>query len=66
MGIEYLTSYNFNFDIGIGDRVGTIRKTHQQLTDKTFYLPIGKAFLKKIDYKDKQIILDLEIDFIEN
>ena len=34
--------------------------------DKTFYLPIGKAFLKKIDYKDKQIILDLEIDFIEN
>ena len=34
--------------------------------EKTFYLPIGKAFLKKIDYKDKQIILDLEIDFIEN
>ena len=34
--------------------------------DKTFYLPIGKAFLKKNDYKDKQIILDLEIDFIEN
>ena len=34
--------------------------------DKTFYLPIGKAFLQKIDYKDKQIILDLEIDFIEN
>ena len=26
--------------------------------DKTFYLPIGKAFLQKIDYKDKQIILD--------
>ena len=39
MGIEYITSYNFNFDIGTGDRVGTIRKTHQQLTDKTFYLP---------------------------
>ena len=39
MGIEYLTSYNFNFDIGTGDRVGTIRKTHQQLTDKIFYLP---------------------------
>ena len=34
--------------------------------DYTFYLPIGKAFLKIIDYKDKQIILDLEIDFIEN
>ena len=34
--------------------------------NKTFYLPMGKAFLKKIDYKDKRIILDLEINFIEN
>ena len=33
---------------------------------KTFYLPIGKSFLKGIDYKLKQIILDLEIDFIKN
>ena len=44
MGIEYLTSYNYNFDIGTGDKVGTIRKTHQQLTDKTFYLP------RKLEY----------------
>ena len=44
MGIEYLTSYNYNFDIGSGDKVGTIRKTHQQLTDKTFYLP------RKLEY----------------
>ena len=41
MGVEYITSYNFNFDIGTGDKVGAIRKTHQQLTDKTFYLPRG-------------------------
>ena len=41
MGVEYLTSYNFNFDIGIGERVGAMRKTHQQLTDKVFYLPRG-------------------------
>ena len=33
---------------------------------KTFYLPMGKYFLKEIDYKVKQIILDLEIDFIKN
>ena len=33
---------------------------------KTFYLPMGKSFLKEIDYKVKQIILDLEIDFIKN
>ena len=34
--------------------------------NKTFYLPMGKNFLKKIDYKDKQIILDLKKDIIEN
>jgi len=41
MGVEYITSYNFNFDIGMDDKIGTIRKTHMQLTDKTFYLPRG-------------------------
>ena len=34
--------------------------------NKTFYLPMGKNFLKKINYKDKQIILDLQKDLIEN
>ena len=34
--------------------------------NKTFYLPIGRIFLKKIDYNKKQIILDLEKDLIEN
>ena len=34
--------------------------------NKTFYLPMGKNFLKKIDYKDKQIILDLDKDLIKN
>ena len=33
---------------------------------KTFYIPMGKSFLTEIDYKIKQIILDLEIDFIKN
>ena len=33
---------------------------------KTFYVPIGKSFLKEINYKIKRIILDLEIDFIKN
>ena len=31
-----------------------------------FYLPMGKSFLREIDYKVKQIILDLETDFIKN
>ena len=34
--------------------------------NKTFYLPMGNNFLKNIDYKDRQIILDLEKDLIEN
>ena len=33
---------------------------------KTFYLPMGKSFLKEIDYEEQQITLDLNIDFIEN
>ncbi len=33
---------------------------------KNFYLPMGKSFLKEINYKVKTIILDLEIDFIKN
>jgi len=49
MGIEYITSYNFNFDLGVGDKVGTIRKTHQQLTDKTFYLPRGVEYFCLMD-----------------
>ena len=39
MSIEYLTSYNFNFDIGMYPKIGTIRKTQNQLADKAFYLP---------------------------
>ena len=34
--------------------------------NKTFYLPMGKTFLKKIDYKNRQIILELDLDFIKN
>ena len=49
MGVEYITSYNFNFDIGVGDKVGAIRKTHQQLTDKVFYLPRGVDILCLMD-----------------
>ena len=45
MNVQYLTSYNFNFDIGTdSSEIATIRKTHQQLTDKTFFLP------RNVDY----------------
>ena len=34
--------------------------------NNTFYLPMGKTFLKKIDYKNRQIVLELDLDFIKN
>ena len=48
-GVEYLTSYNYNFDIGAGEKQGTIRKTNMQLTDKAFYLPRGVDYFCLMD-----------------
>ena len=44
--IEYLTAYNYNFDIGVSsDKGGVIRHTQKQLRQKTFYIPQGvKSF----------------------
>ena len=39
--VDYITSYNYNFDIGSNRKVGTIRLTHNQLSDKSFYMPRG-------------------------
>lgn len=33
--------------------------------DKTFYLPMGNKFLKKINYEKKEVILNLDISFIK-
>ena len=33
--------------------------------DKTFYLPMGIKFLEKINYKKKEVILNLDINFIK-
>ena len=33
---------------------------------KRFYLPIGKPFLKDINYKDKEVILNIDPGFIES
>ena len=38
MGVDILTAYNYNFDIGEGRKIGTIRKTHTQYEHKSFYL----------------------------
>ena len=60
-----LSKENFGEVISLED-FGAGLLVQVKKNNKTFYLPMGKAFLKKIDYKDKRIILDLEIDFIEN
>ena len=60
-----LSKENFGEVISLED-FGAGLLVEVKKNNKTFYLPMGKAFLKKIDYKDKRIILDLEIDFIEN
>ena len=33
--------------------------------DKTFYLPMGNEFLEKINYEKKEVILNLDINFIK-
>ena len=33
--------------------------------DKTFYLPLGNKFLEKINYEKKEVILNLDINFIK-
>ena len=48
-GVEYITSYNFNFDIGKERNQGTIRRTQQQLRDKSFYLPRGVEYFCLMD-----------------
>ena len=34
--------------------------------NKLFYLPVGNNFLEEIDYKQKEVIIDLDLSFIEN
>ena len=34
--------------------------------DKTFYLPMGNNFLEKINYEEKEVILNLDLNFIKD
>ena len=34
--------------------------------NKLFYLPVGNNFLEDIDYKQKEVIIDLDLSFIES
>ena len=55
--LGFVTSFN---DFGGGLLVEV------EKNKKRFYLPIGKPFLKDINYKDKEIILNIDLGFIES
>jgi len=55
--LGFVTSFN---DFGVGLLVEV------EKNKKRFYLPIGKPFLKDINYKDKEVILNIDLGFIES
>ena len=55
--LGFVTSFN---DFGGGLLVEV------EKNKKRFYLPIGKPFLKDINYKDKEVILNIDLGFIES
>ena len=55
--LGFVTSFN---DFGGGLLVEV------EKNKKRFYLPIGKPFLKDINYKDKEVILNIDPGFIES
>jgi 16S rRNA processing protein RimM len=55
--LGFVTSFN---DFGGGLLVEV------EKNKKRFYLPIGKPFLKDINYKDKEVILNIDSGFIES
>ena len=55
--LGFVTSFN-NFGGGLLVEV--------EKNKKRFYLPIGKPFLNDINYKDKEVILNIDSSFLEN
>jgi 16S rRNA processing protein RimM len=55
--LGFVTSFN---DFGGGLLVEV------EKNKKRFYLPMGKPFLKDINYKNKEVILNIDPDFIES
>ena len=67
MNVQYLTSYNFNFDIGIdSSEIATIRKTHQNLTDKTFFLPRNVDYVCLMDIGATLFMNRNYLNWVEN
>ena len=56
MGVDSITAYNINFDFGVNGRVGAIRKTSHQFTDKGFYFPRGVKHFCLMDWVASMLI----------
>ena len=56
---------SFGFIISFND-FGGGQLVEVENLNKRFYLPIGKTFLKNINYQDREVILDIDIAFIKN
>jgi len=56
---------SFGFIISFND-FGGGQLVEVENLNKRFYLPIGKTFLKNINYQDREVILDIDIAFTKN
>ena len=56
---------SFGFIISFND-FGGGQLVEVENLNKRFYLPVGKTFLKNINYQDREVILDIDIAFIKN
>lgn len=56
---------SFGFIISFND-FGGGQLVEVENLNKRFYLPIGKTFLKNINYQDREVVLDIDIAFIKN
>jgi len=60
-----LERHNLGFVASFNDFGGGLL-VEVEKNKKRFYLPIGKPFLKDINYKDKEVILNIDPGFIES
>jgi hypothetical protein len=50
LGVDAITAYNLQFDLGVEGRKGAIRKTSDQLSDLAYYLPRGIDYFCLMDW----------------
>ena len=50
LGVDAVTAYNLQFDLGVKGTKGAIRKTSDQLSDLAYYLPRGVDYFCLMDW----------------